>query len=403
MRDVHPTDMQSPASEFSDVSLPVYLDNQSSTPLDPRVADYMEPFLREKFGNPHAGAHRYGWEAEAAVDVARENVAALIGAEAGEIIFTSGATESCNFAIKGACAYAPKERRTIVVSSVEHKCVLETAEFMRRAGFRVAFAPVDEDGIVRMEALKKRVDDDVFMVSVMAANNEIGTIQPVAEIGALCREKGALFHCDAAQAAGKIPIDVRASHIDLLSVSAHKMYGPKGIGALYVRRKPRVRLEPLLHGGGQERGLRSGTVPTMLAAGFGEAARIGKKALADGEPERIRLLSRLFIEEIRVFCPNAPINGCETRRLPGNVNMSFPGIDAGALIASLREVAASAGSACASSGTESSYVLKALGVSQERVAGAVRFSLGRFTTEREARFAARAAGIKAVQLNLARK
>jgi cysteine desulfurase len=379
-------------SRYPSVSFPIYLDNQASTRPDPSVAQAMLPYLEGKYGNPHASAHAFGWEADAAVEIAREHVAALIGAQPNEIVFTSGATESNNLAFKGVMACMPPEKDRIVTTAVEHKCVLESCRALEAEGRKVSYLPVRENGIVDPDAVLGAATERTALVSVMAANNETGTVQPVAEVGAICRERGVLFHVDAAQGAGKIPLDVRAMSVDLMSLSAHKMYGPKGIGALFVRRKPRIRLEPLLHGGGQERGLRSGTLPTMLAVGFGEAARLALTRLTE-DGERLARLSDLFLRLLRRDVPDLVVNGDAEKRVPGSLNLAFPGIEADAMISSLRLLAVSSGSACASSGGEPSYVLRAIGLDKERIRASVRFGLGRFTTEGEVRCAAEMIGL----------
>src|SRR6185312_3070476 len=344
-------------------SAPVYLDYQATTPVDRRALDEMLPWFSDKFGNPGSVTHAYGREAEAAVERARSEVAALIGADSREIVFTSGATESNNLAIKGAAHFHRELGKDRVVTvATEHKCVLESAQALKREGFQLTVLPVDGQGLVDMDALRAAVDERTAIVSVMAANNEIGVLQPVAEIGALCRDKGVLFHTDAAQAVGKVPVDVDAMKIDLLSISGHKIYGPKGIGALYVRRRPRARLAPLFDGGGQERGVRSGTLPTPLCVGLGAAARL----------------------------PEVRLNGDAERRLPGNLNLSFPGAPALALIEACPGLALSTGSACTAAEIEPSYVLRALGVPDDLAAASLRIGLGRYTTDSEVDFAVEA-------------
>jgi cysteine desulfurase len=368
-------------------SAPVYLDYQATTPVDRRVLDEMLPWFSEKFGNPGSVTHAYGREAEAAVERARGEVAALIGADAREIVFTSGATESNNLALKGAAHFHRELGKDRVVTvATEHKCVLESARALEREGFRVTVLPVDAQGLVDMEQLAAAVDERTAVVSVMAANNEIGVLQPVAEIGALCREKGVLFHTDAAQAVGKVPVDVDGMSIDLLSISGHKIYGPKGIGALYVRRRPRARLSPLFDGGGQERGVRSGTLPTPLCVGLGAAARIAAAEMAE-EAERLLGLRRRFLAAIRARLPDVRLNGDAERRLPGNLNLSFPGASALALIEACPGLALSTGSACTAAEVEPSYVLRALGVPDDLAQATLRIGLGRYTTDSEVDFA----------------
>jgi cysteine desulfurase len=365
---------------------PIYLDYQSTTPVDPRVLAAMLPWFTEKFGNPGSVTHAYGREAEVAVERARAQVAELIGAEAREIVFTSGATESNNLALKGAARFHRDDRDHIVTLATEHKCVLESARALEREGFRVTILPVRSDGLVDLEALEAALGERTAVVSVMAAHNEIGVLQPIAEIGALCRARGILFHTDAAQAFGKIALDVDALAIDLLSISSHKVYGPKGVGALYVRRRPRARLTPLLDGGGQERGLRSGTLPTPLVVGLGEAAAIAAKEMM-AEAERLLALRERFLAGIRAAVPSVRLNGDPVRRLPANLNLTFPGIGALELMEATPGLALSTGSACTAAEVEPSYVLRALGVSDELGRSSLRIGLGRFTSERDVDFA----------------
>ena len=367
---------------------PIYLDNHATTPLDPRVREAMMPYLTELFGNPHSTNHLYGIEAEEAVEYARERVAAVIGAEAREIIFTSGATESNNLAIKGAGYFQQRletgAKRHIITSVTEHKCVLESVRRLERDGFRVTWLDVDADGQIDLKELKAALSDETLLVSIMAANNEIGTLAPLAEIGALCRESGALFHTDAAQAFGKIPLDVEAMNIDLMSISGHKVYGPKGIGALYVRRRPRVRIEPLIDGGGQERGMRSGTLAPALCVGLGEAAAIAAADMADEAPRLQALRDRLrdgLLAGLSDLHVNGP--GGNSPRLPNNLSVSFNGVDAGILMSCVKSLAVSAGSACSTASVESSYVLRAIGLSDDAARASLRFGIGRFNTEAE--------------------
>lgn len=361
---------------------PIYLDYQATTPTDPRVVEAMLPFLSERFGNPHSVQHRYGADAEAAVEQARGEVAQLIGAEPREVIFTSGATESNNLAIKGAARFHKERRPHLVTLTSEHKCVLESCRRMEREGVEVTYLPVEAGGLVDLDRLEAAVGERTALVSIMAVNNEIGVIQPVAEIGAICRAAGAYYHCDAAQAAGKIPLDVQAMSIDLMSISGHKLYGPKGIGALYVRRRPRVRLDPLFDGGGQERGLRSGTLPTPLCVGLGAACTIAAAEMAE-EGERLTGLRQRLLDGMRSRLSDVTVNGDLERRVPGNLNLSFAGVDAESLIEALPGLALSSGSACTSASVEPSYVLRALGLSDEAAGASLRFGLGRFTTEAE--------------------
>ncbi len=367
---------------------PVYLDYQATTPCDPRVVQAMLPWFTEKFGNPASLTHFYGREAEAAVEQARGQVASIIGAEPREIVFTSGATESNNLAIKGALGFHREFGKDHIVTLVtEHKCVLESAKVMAASGCRATYLPVEANGLVDMAKLAAAIDDKTAIVSVMAAHNEIGVIQPIAEIGALCRARGVLFHTDAAQAVGKIALDVEAMNIDLLSISGHKVYGPKGIGALYVRRRPRARLLPLIDGGGQERGMRSGTLPTPLIVGLGEAASLAEAEMG-AEASRILTLRQRFLGGIVTALPRTRLNGDTECRLPGNLNLSFPGVPAPALMAACPDLALSTGSACTAAEIEPSFVLRALGLSDDLAAASLRIGLGRFTTEDEVDFAA---------------
>jgi cysteine desulfurase len=366
---------------------PVYLDYQATTPVDPRVLASMLPWFTEKFGNPSSITHAYGREAEAAVERARGQLASLIKADAREIVFTSGATEANNLAVKGALRFHRQFGKDHIVTLVtEHKCVLESAKVMEAEGCRATYLPVESNGIVDLERLKAAIDDKTAIVSVMAAHNEIGVIQPLAEIGAICRQHGVLLHTDAAQAVGKIPVDVDAMNIDLMSISGHKIYGPKGVGALYMRRRPRARLTALIDGGGQERGMRSGTLPTPLCIGLGEAAAWAEAEMA-GEAKRLRALRDRFLAGIQRALPQTRLNGDPEQRLPGNLNLSFPGIPAAALMDACPALALSTGSACTAAEIEPSFVLRALGLSDELAAASLRIGLGRFTTEDEVDFA----------------
>jgi cysteine desulfurase len=374
--------------------LPVYLDNQSTTPLDSRVLDAMLPYFTEQFGNPHSESHVYGKNAAAAVEAARADVARLIGADPREIVFTSGATEANNLALKGAAHFARSHPQTgrqprdrIVTLATEHKCVLESAAALECEGFAILSVPVEPNGLVSPARLADALDERTLIVSVMAAHNEIGVIQPLAEIGALCRARGVLFHTDAAQAFGKIALDVEAMKIDLMSISGHKIYGPKGIGALYIRRRPRVRLLPLIDGGGQERGLRSGTLPTPLCIGLGRAAALAAEEMA-AEAKRLRGMRDRLQASLLRRVPGLRVNGDLAHRLPGNLNLSFPGLTAPELIAACPMVAMSTGSACTSASVEPSYVLRALGLPDALANGSIRLGLGRFTTDEEVDFAA---------------
>ena len=366
---------------------PVYLDYQATTPVDRRVLDAMLPYFTEKFGNPHSSSHGFGREALEAVEHARVQIAQAIGADAREIVFTSGATESNNLGIKGAARFLREHCNRVVTVATEHKCVLESARRLEHEGFEVTVLPVEPSGLVDLGRLAEAIDERTALVSIMAANNEIGVVQPLAEIGALAHAQGALFHTDAAQAVGKLPIDVEAMHIDLLSISGHKIYGPKGVGVLYVRRRPRVRLDPLFDGGGQERGHRSGTLPAPLCVGLGEACAIAIREMAE-EGARLKTLRNRLLEHLRDGVPDLAVNGDLERRLPGNLNVAFPGVDALALLETLPELAVSTGSACTSAEVEPSYVLRALGLDDALAIGAIRIGLGRFTTDAEIEFAA---------------
>jgi len=366
----------------------VYLDYQSTTPLDSRVLDEMLPYFTERFGNPHSVTHRYGWEAESAVDLARERVAGLIGADPKAVIFTSGATESNNLAIKGAMEALGSRKPHLIVPATEHKCVLESARDMARRGCRLTELPVKSDGLIDLNRLEDALEDDTGLVSVMAVNNEIGVIQPLSDIGAMCRARGIWFHCDAAQAFGKIPLDVDAMKIDLLSISGHKIYGPKGVGALFVRRsRPRVRLVEQMSGGGQENGLRSGTLSPPLCAGLGEAARIAGDEMTDEAARTERLMAH-FMERLWSALPELVLNGHATARWAGNLNICFPGLDGEMLLSELRDLALSSGAACASATSGPSYVLEAIGRSRAEAQSALRIGIGRFTTREEVDFAA---------------
>ena len=358
---------------------PIYLDYQATTPTDPRVVDAMLPYFTQKFGNPHSRNHGYGWEAEEAVETAREQVAAIINADPREIIFTSGATESNNLALKGVMHFHKAKKNHLITCVTEHKCVLDSARHLELEGFEVTYLPVKPDGLIDLEVLAAAITPRTALVSIMAANNEIGVIQPVAEIGALCRARGVYFHTDAAQAVGKIPMDVEAMKIDLMSISGHKIYGPKGVGALYVRRKPRVRLEAMIHGGGQERGMRSGTLPTPLIVGLGEACVIAQKEMPE-EAKRLEGLRDRLYRGITEKLPEVYLNGDLAHRLPGNLNLSFAYVEGEGLMMGIKDLAVSSGSACTSASLEPSYVLRALGVNEELAHTSIRFGLGRFTT-----------------------
>ncbi|HEM7802560.1 TPA: IscS subfamily cysteine desulfurase [Burkholderia cenocepacia] len=362
-------------------SRPIYMDYSATTPVDPRVVAKMVPFLHEQFGNPASRSHAYGWDAEQAVEEARAHVAALLGADPREIVWTSGATEGNNLAIKGAAHFYQGKGKHLVTVKTEHKAVLDTCRELERQGFDVTYLDVREDGLLDLDALQQALRADTILVSVMLANNETGVIQPVADIGAQCRARGIVFHCDAVQAAGKIPVDVNALNVDLLTVTAHKVYGPKGIGALYVRRKPRVRLEAQMHGGGHERGMRSGTLPTHQIVGMGEAFRLAKEEMAD-ESRRVGALRDRLLAGLSTL-DEVYVNGDLARRIPHNLNVSFNFVEGESLIMGIKGVAVSSGSACTSASLEPSYVLRALGRSDELAHSSIRFTLGRFTTEAE--------------------
>ena len=360
---------------------PIYMDYGATTPVDQRVVDAMIPWLREHFGNPASRSHAWGWEAEAAVEKAREEVAALVGADPREIIWTSGATESDNLALKGAAQFYKAKGKHLVTVKTEHKAVLDTMRELERQGFEVTYLDVQEDGLLDFEKLKAALRPDTILVSVMYVNNEIGVIQDIPAIGALCRERGVIFHVDAAQATGKVQIDLAKLPVDLMSLASHKTYGPKGIGALYVRRKPRVRIEAQMHGGGHERGMRSGTLPTHQIVGMGEAFRIAREEMGT-ESERIRMLQKKLIDGLSGI-EQTFLNGHPTQRVPHNVNMSFNFVEGESLIMGVKGIAVSSGSACTSASLEPSYVLRALGRSDELAHSSLRMTIGRFTTEEE--------------------
>jgi cysteine desulfurase len=368
--------------------LPIYLDNNATTRTDPRVVEAMLPYFTEKYGNAASRSHPYGWEAEAGVEEARDQIAALIGATGKEIIVTSGATEATNLALKGAAAMYKKKGNHVITQVTEHKATLDTCKRLERDGYQVTYLPVDQYGQVHPDQVREAITDRTILVSIMAANNEIGTIQPIAAIGKVCKEKGVLFHTDAVQAAGKIPLDVLAMGVDLMSLSAHKMYGPKGIGCLYVRKKdPRVRLEPQIDGGGHERGMRSGTLPVPLIVGFGAAADLARRELPEESLRTFTLRERLR-KSIMDRLPESYLNGHPTERLPGNANISFAYVEGEGLMMGIKDVCVSSGSACTSASLEPSYVLRALGVGDELAHSSIRFGVGRFNTEEEIDFTA---------------
>ncbi|MDR6467359.1 cysteine desulfurase [Paraburkholderia graminis] len=361
--------------------LPIYMDYSATTPVDPRVVDKMIPYLREQFGNPASRSHSYGWTAERAVEEARENVAALVNADPREIIWTSGATESDNLAIKGAAHFYKSKGKHIITVKTEHKAVLDTCRELEREGFEVTYLDVQDDGLIDLEKFKAALRPDTIVVSVMSVNNEIGVIQDIEAIGEITREKGIIFHVDAAQATGKIDIDLQKLKVDLMSFSAHKTYGPKGIGALYVRRKPRVRIEAQMHGGGHERGMRSGTLATHQIVGMGEAFRIAREEMAT-ENERIRMLRDRLLRGLSEI-DEVYVNGDMEKRVPHNLNISFNFVEGESLIMAVKDVAVSSGSACTSASLEPSYVLRALGRNDELAHSSIRFTVGRFTTEQD--------------------
>lgn len=363
---------------------PIYMDYSATTPIDPRVADKMIPYLREQFGNPASRSHIYGWSAEKAVEEARTQVAALVNADPREIIWTSGATESNNLAIKGAAQFYKTKGKHIITVKTEHKAVLDTVRELERQGFEATYLQPQDNGLITIDQLKEAIRPDTILVSVMLVNNEIGVIQPINEIGELCRSKGIVFHCDAAQATGKVDIDLQKSKVDLMTFTAHKTYGPKGIGALYVRRKPRIRIEAQMHGGGHERGLRSGTLPTHQIVGMGEAFRIAKEEMTT-EIVRIKALRDRLAKGLQDM-EEVYINGDMEHRVPHNLNVSFNYVEGESLIMAIKDIAVSSGSACTSASLEPSYVLRALGRSDELAHSSIRFTFGRFTTEEEIDF-----------------
>ena len=368
------------------VKIPVYLDYAATTPVDKRVAEKMIPYLTETFGNPASNSHSFGWVAEEAVEEARANIAALINADAKEIVFTSGATESDNLANKGAANFYKTKGKHLITVKTEHKAVLDTMRELERQGFEVTYLGVKENGLIDLDELKAAIRDDTILISVMWVNNEIGVVQDIPAIGEICRERKIIFHVDAAQACGKVPVDVEAAKIDLLSMSGHKVYGPKGIGALYVRRKPRVRLEAQMHGGGHERGFRSGTLPTHQIVGMGEAFRIAKEEL-EQDMAHYRKLRDIFLKGIEGI-EEVYINGDLEHRAPNNLNVSFNFVEGESLIMAVKELAVSSGSACTSASLEPSYVLRALGRNDELAHSSLRITFGRMTTEEEVKFAA---------------
>ncbi|WP_341750512.1 IscS subfamily cysteine desulfurase [Candidatus Tisiphia endosymbiont of Sialis lutaria] len=367
-------------------SLPIYMDYQSTTPMDPRVLECMLPYFITKFGNPHSRSHSFGWEAEEAVEMSRKKVARLIGADSKEIVFTSGATESNNLAIKGIAKFYGSKKNHIITVISEHKCVLDACRHLENEGFKVTYLPIQTNGLIDLQQLRNAITDQTMLVSVMAVNNEIGVIQPIKEIGKICRELGVFFHSDIAQGYGKIPIDVNDCNIDLASISGHKIYGPKGIGALYVRKKPRVRLVPILNGGGQERGMRSGTLPTPLIVGLGAAAELALSEMSQ-DAKLVEELFDRFYNNITKQIADVYLNGDMHKRYKGNLNLSFAYVEGESMILAIKDLAVSSGSACTSSSLEPSYVLRAMGVDEEMAHTSIRFGIGRFTTKEEIDYA----------------
>jgi cysteine desulfurase len=367
------------------MKLPIYLDYSATTPVDPRVAGKMIPYLTEFFGNPASRSHAFGWKAEQAVEEARAHVAALVNADPKEIVWTSGATEGNNLALKGAANFYKTKGKHIVTQKTEHKAVLDTCRELERQGFEVTYLEVEPNGLVSLEKFQAAIRPDTILASIMMVNNEIGVIQPVWEIAEICKKKGVIYHCDAVQGGGRIAIDLQKFKADLLTITAHKMYGPKGIGALYVRRKPRVRVEAQIHGGGHERGFRSGTLATHQIVGFGEAARLAKLEMAT-ESERVRALRDRLLKGMRDI-EEVYVNGDLERRVPHNLNVSFNFVEGESLIMAVKDLAVSSGSACTSASLEPSYVLRSLGRSDELAHSSIRFTLGRFTTEEEVDYA----------------
>ncbi|XP_067856341.1 cysteine desulfurase, mitochondrial [Heptranchias perlo] len=366
---------------------PLYLDFQATTPMDPRVLDAMLPYLVNSFGNPHSRTHAYGWESEAAVEKARKQIADLIGADYREIIFTSGATESNNIAIKGVARFYKAKKKHVITTQTEHKCVLDSCRALETEGFQVTYLPVKSNGLIDLKELEKAIRPDTSLVSIMTVNNEIGVKQPVDDIGCLCQANKVFFHTDAAQAVGKIPIDVNKMKIDLMSISGHKIYGPKGVGAFYIRRRPRVRVEAVQSGGGQERGLRSGTVPTPLVVGLGAACEIAQQEM-ELDLKHVSSLANRLVTKIMNGIPDVVLNGDPEQRYSGCINLSFAYVEGESLLMALKDVALSSGSACTSASLEPSYVLRAIGADEDLAHSSIRFGIGRFTTEEEVDYTA---------------
>src|SRR5215471_8861497 len=379
---------QQQSSDHRGIKLPIYMDNHATTPMDPRVLEEMLPYFMEKFGNAASRNHSFGWAAEEGVEAARERIAKLIGATTKEVIFTSGATESDNLAIKGVAEMYREKGNHIITAVTEHKAVLDTCKRLEKYGFRVTYMPVQKDGLIDLDDLKRAMDDKTILVTIMAANNEIGVLQPVAEIGKICRERGVIFHTDATQAIGKVPFDVNKQNIDLASISAHKMYGPKGVGALYVRRKnPRVQISAIIDGGGHERGMRSGTLNVPSIVGLGKACAIAQEDMPKESCKLAGLRNRLR-DRIMGKLDEVYINGSMEHRLPGNLNISFAYVEGESLLMGINDIAVSSGSACTSATLEPSYVLKALGLGDDVAHSSIRFGLGRFNTEAEVDYVA---------------
>lgn len=372
--------------QLNNLTLPIYMDYQATTPLDPRVMEAMLSYFTTKFGNPHSRSHSFGWEAENAVEEARSRVAKLIGADTKEIIFTSGATESNNLAIKGIAKFYGNKKNHIITIVSEHKCVLDACRHLEQEGIKITYLPIKSNGIIDLETLKNAITDQTMLVSVMAVNNEIGVVQPLKEIGKICRERDVFFHSDIAQGFGKIPIDVNEFNIDLASISGHKIYGPKGIGALYVRKKPRVRVTPLINGGGQERGMRSGTLPTPLIVGLGMAAEIAYSEM-EKDTKHVNYLFNRFLNNIHSRISEVYLNGDKDQRYKGNLNLSFAGVEGESIILAIKDLAVSSGSACTSASLEPSYVLRSMGIGEELAHTSIRFGIGRFTTKQEVDYA----------------
>lgn len=373
--------------KHEEIGRPLYFDAQATTPVDPRVLDAMLPYLVSYYGNPHSRTHVYGWESEAAVEKARAQIAALIGADPKEIIFTSGATESNNIAVKGVARFYAPRKKHVITTQIEHKCVLDSCRALEGEGFQVTYLPVKQNGIISLGDLEAAITPETSLVSIMNVNNEIGVTQPIAEIGAICKSKKIFFHTDAAQAVGKIPVDVNKMNIDLMSISGHKLYGPKGVGALFIRRRPRVRVEPIQSGGGQERGMRSGTVPTALAVGLGAACELAQREMAYDHAWMVTLSQR-FLDIIYSKLTHVIRNGDPVHSYPGCINLSFAYVEGESLLMALKDVALSSGSACTSASLEPSYVLRAIGADEDLAHSSIRFGIGRFTTIEEIEYTA---------------